>query len=167
MFTQIAKQITRYYKESKMSLAHILKILLFKENFWFWTQLENLNSFLVSKFMAKIHYTESLGEFPIRRVSICIVYGNFSTKFILSKKPLHLYILCLFVHLFVCLFVIDDRQNGWTDWANFFLWDLAWPQGRFVNDRLSINLLQTKFDFENLENLQFFLNLRNFCLSFF
>ena len=130
MFTQIAKQITRYYKESKRSLAHILKILLFKENFWLimftdlWTskrtQLENLNSFLVSKFMAKIHYTDSLGEFPIRRVSICIVYGNFSTKFILSKKPLHLYILCLFVHLFVCLFVIDDRQNGWTDWANFF-----------------------------------------------
>ena len=104
MFTQLATQMTRYYKESK-------DLWTSKR-----TQVENLNSFLVSKFMAKIHYTESLGEFPIRRVSICIVYGNFSTKFILSMKPLHLniYILCLFVHWGVCLFV----SNELSKWMN-------------------------------------------------
>lgn len=39
-----------------------------------------------TKFIVKIQYTESLGEFPIKGKSICIVYGNFSTKFILSKN---------------------------------------------------------------------------------
>ena len=101
MFTQLATQMTRYYKESK-------DLWTSKR-----TQLENLNSFLISKFMAKIHYTESLGEFPIRRVSICIFYGNFLTKFILSKKPLHLYIYfaCLSIGVSVCLYPMNC-QNG-------------------------------------------------------
>ena len=28
--------------------------------------------------------------------------------------------------------VSNKRQNGWTDRAKFFLWDLAWPRGRFM-----------------------------------
>ena len=34
----------------------------------------------------------------------------------------------------VCLFVSSKRQNGWTDRAQIFLWDITWPQGRFMND---------------------------------
>ena len=29
------------------------------------------------------------------------------------------------------------------------MWELAWPQGKFMDDRIFKNLLQTKLDFEN------------------
>ena len=40
-----------------------------------------------------------------------------------------------------------------------FLWDLAWPQGRFMDDRIFKNLATSKFYF-----LQ---NPRNFCFTMF
>ena len=41
-----------------------------------------------------------------------------------------------FFYLYTFLFVSIKRQNGWTDRAQFFLWDLTWPQGSFTDDFL-------------------------------
>ena len=54
---------------------------------------------------------------------------------------------CLLWCLFVCLFVSNKRQNDWTDRAQFFLWDIAWSQGRFMDDQIFKNLPPLKFDF--------------------
>ena len=39
----------------------------------------------------------------------------------------------LSVCLFVCLFVSNNRQHVWAGLN--FLWDITWPQGRFMNDQ--------------------------------
>ena len=41
--------------------------------------------------------------------------------------------------------------NGWTYRAQIFLWDLAWPQGRFMDDRISKICLHQNSIFENFE----------------
>ena len=65
---------------------------------------------------------------------------------ILAELHLYIYVLCLSVCLLVCPFVSNKLQNGWTDRAQFF-WNLTWPQGRFMDDRIFTNLLLIKLDF--------------------
>jgi len=45
------------------------------------------------------------------------------------------YVYTLLVWVGVCLFVCNKRQNGWTAGPNFVL-DIAWPQGRVMNDQI-------------------------------
>ena len=56
--------------------------------------------------------------------------------------------------LLVCPFISNKRKNGWTGLVHIFcmtLYDLAWPQGKFMNDRIFKSLLLKKSIFENFE----------------
>ena len=52
---------------------------------------------------------------------------------------------CLFVCLFVCLYPINVKTA--EPIGPYFLWDITWPQGRFMDDQIFKNLPQSKFDF--------------------
>ena len=47
-----------------------------------------------------------------------------------------------------------------------FLWDLAWPQGKFLDDRIFKNLPQTKFYFWKFWKSTIFFNRRIFLMMF-
>ena len=52
-----------------------------------------------------------------------------------------------FAWVYVCLFVSNKRQNGWTERAQIFFGSLVWFQGRFINDQIFKNFPLRKFDF--------------------
>ena len=64
----------------------------------------------------------------------------FSYLLISLVHYISIYILCLSVCFFDCLLVSNNCQNGWTDRAKFFLWDLVWPQGRVMDDWILKNV---------------------------
>ena len=80
------------------------------------------------------------------------------------KIPKSINILCC---VFVSLFVSNKRLNGWTVRAQFFVWNLTWPQGRFIKDqnfkiRLKLNSISIKFE----NPLHFFIKFAKFLFVF-
>ena len=73
---------------------------------------------------------------------------------------LYIYFTCLSVCLFVCLYPINVKKA--KPIGPKFLWDLAWPQGRFMNDQNFKHLCLKFFIFENARKK--FSKLANFFL---
>ena len=82
---------------------------------------------------------------------LCFYLQLFLTPFYICTL-----LVCLFVFRGWCPFVSNKHQNDWTDRAQFFLWDLAWPQERFIESSNFQKLASIKFFFEKFENPQFF-----------
>ena len=70
-------------------------------------------------------------------------------------------ILCLSV----CLFVSNKRRKRLNQSGPIFLWDLMWPQGRFMMIEFEKNLPLTKFDFRKFTKC-FFYKIREILVLF-
>ena len=83
----------------------------------------------------KVSYTYASS--PINQI-FCIYIQNLPPPPKSSYVMGVVYSLGLSIYKFglsVCLFVSNKCQKGWTDRAKIFLWDITWPQGRFMNDK--------------------------------
>ena len=106
-----------------------------QKSFFFWLTTV-LHSFWTTICPCKLQYLETMKIY-----SIGMLFCIFSWA---KSHSLHLYI--YFACLFVCPFVSNKRQNGWTDRVQKFVWDLTWPQERF-NDQNFKNLCLKVFLF--------------------